>query len=150
MALTTSNIHKYTIRHANEAVGTEVDIPVYPTSVTPSHNLVSKSWNNMWGEFQDIPVNKKVKIIWAYDVLSEDNMLAFYINQIDAKIELYKTRFFIINFYFPGRGYVKGKFYLGTPTTFKSLGGGENGKPNFWSGEIHWIEVDGLRLNSPT
>ena len=39
-----------------------VEIPVYPTSITPSHNLVSKSWNDMNGVFKDIPVNSKLKV----------------------------------------------------------------------------------------
>ena len=69
-----SNVYKSTIRHANESDGAEVEIPVYPTSVVPSDNLVSKSWNNMYGVFKDIPVNLKVKVNWVFDCISEKDL----------------------------------------------------------------------------
>ena len=146
-----SNIEKYTIRHIKEDEGTEVEIPVYPTSVVPSDNLISKSWNNMYGEFIDIPVNLKVKINWIYDVIKSDDLNILYGELIRNKIIQYKSRFFVVNTYFPGVGFIKGTFYLGTPTNFKSLGGyNGKGKVGLYTGEIHWIEVDGIKLNSPT
>lgn len=128
-----------------------VEIPVYPSSVTPSDNLVSKSWNNMWGEFIDIPVNLKTKIIWKFDCISESDMNILYNTMIRNKIINQKSRFFTVNSYFPGVGYINGTFYLGTPTQFTSKDYyGPAGKINYWSGEIHWIETDGIRLNDPT
>lgn len=143
-----SNIHKYTIKHINDS-GDPQEIPCYPTSVTPSDNLVSKSWNNMWGEFIDIPVNLKTKIIWKFDVISEADMNTLYGSLIRNKITQYKNRFFYINSYFPGVGFIRGKYYLGTPTSFNSLYGIGDGSVKYFSGEIHWIEVDGNRLNNP-
>lgn len=146
-----SNIQKYTIKHSL-STGTDLEVPVkaYPTSVVASDNLVSKSWNNMYGEFKDIPVNLKTKIIWKFDAISEEN-LAVYTNLIRLKILQTKNRFFYINTFFPGVGYVYGLYYLGTPTTFTSLdSGGSKGDIKWFSGEIHWIEVDGVRLNDPT
>ena len=46
---------------------------------------------------------------------------------------------------------VSGTFYLGTPTNFSSKDWEtSNGKPNWFTCELHWIEVDGIKLNSPT
>lgn len=146
-----SNVKKYTIRHIEEEEGAEVEIPVYPTSTVPSDNLVSKSWNNMYGVFKDIPVNLKAKVNWIFDAISEDDLETLYGDMIRAKIVEYKSRFFVVNTHFPGVGFITGTFYLGTPTNFKSLGGqNNNGEVSWYSGEIHWIEVDGIQLNNPT
>lgn len=146
-----SSVKKYTIRHVKEAEGAEVEIPVYPTSIVPSDNLISKSWNNMNGVFKDIPVNLKVKVNWIFDAISEDDLEILYGQMIRSKIIQYKSRFFVVNTHFPGVGFIKGTFYLGTPTNFKSLAGyGDNGEVHWYSGEIHWIEVDGIKLNEPT
>lgn len=138
-----SNIEKYMIDG--------VEIPVYPTSISPSDNLVSKSWNDMYGVFKDIPVNLKAKVNWVFDCISDDDYKTLYGQMIREKIIRTKSRFFEINTYFPGVGFISGTFYLGTPTNFKSLSGEKNnGSVQNWSGELHWIEVDGIRLNSPT
>lgn len=145
-----SNIKKYTING--------VEIPVYPTSVVCSDNLVSKSWNNMYGEFVDIPVNLKTKVNWIFDIVpdSSNNELdtsgleVLYNQMIRQYIINNKSRFFELNTYFPGVGFISGTYYLGTPTTFTSKDAyGPNGKVSYWQVEIHWIEVDGIRLNSP-
>lgn len=128
-----------------------VEIPVYPTSVAPSHNLVSKSWNDMNGVFKDIPVNSKLKINWVFDFISENDLNTLWGSMIYNKIINTKSRFFDINTYFPGLGFIKGKFYLGTPVSFTSKDYyGPRGKVNIWQCELHWIEVDGIKLNSPT
>lgn len=145
-----TNIAKYTIKHVKDT-GDPVEIPVYPSSVVPSHNLISKSWNNMYGEFQDVPVNIKCKVNWVFDAISEDELEQLYRNLIYTKIETYKSRFFVINTFFPGLGFISGTFYLGTPTNFKSLGANSNdGSVKWFSLELHWIEVDGNRLLDPS
>lgn len=136
-----SNVQKYMINN--------VEIPVYPTSVAPSDNLISKSWNNMYGEFVDIPVNLKMKINWVFDCISETDLNTLYGTMIRNVILTSKSRFFTVNSYFPGVGYIIGTFYLGAPVSFTSLGSGVKGKPNYWKVEIHWIEVDGIKLNDP-
>lgn len=146
-----SNIRRYTIRHVKDAVDTEVEIPVYPTSIKCDTNIISKSWNNMYGEFQDIIVNSKLKVNWVYDYISEDDCFRLWRDFIYSKIQQYKSRFFVVNLYFAGLGYVTGTFYLGTPSSFSVVGGYRNdGSAGYYKGEIHWIEVDGIRLNSPT
>lgn len=138
-----SNIKKYMIDG--------VEIPVYPTSVVPSDNLVSKSWNDMYGVFKDIPVNLKTKVNWVFDVVSEKDLEILYGQMIRTKIINSKSRFFDINTFFPGVGFIRGTFYLGTPTTFTSKDWQtDNGTVNYWQVELHWIEVDGIKLNSPT
>lgn len=135
-----------------------VEIPVYPTSVVCSDNLISKSWNNMYGEFVDIPVNLKTKVNWIFDIVNDNSNNEFgngaldelYNNMIRQYIINNKSRFFEINTYFPGVGFISGTYYLGTPTTFTSKDTYDNsGKVNYWQVELHWIEVDGIRLNSP-
>ena len=86
-----SNVHKYTIKHVKDT-GAGVEIPVYPTSTVPSDNLVSKSWNNMYGVFKDIPVNLKTKVDWVFDAISEDDLKKLYGKMIRAKIEQYRRR----------------------------------------------------------
>jgi hypothetical protein len=145
-----SNIAKYTIKHVKDS-GNPVEIPVYPSSIVPSHNLISKSWNNMYGQFQDVPVNIKLKINWVFDAISESDLEQLYNNLIYNKILTYKSRFFEINTYFPGVGFISGTFYLGTPTNFKSLGTHSNdGSVKWFSLELHWIEVDGIKLLDPS
>ena len=137
-----SNVNKYMIDG--------VEIAVYPTSVAPSDNLVSKSWNDMYGVFKDIPVNLKAKGNWVFDVVSEDDLKVLYGQMIRNKILTTKSRFFNINTFFPGVGFIKGTFYLGTPTSFTSKDWQtSNGSVNYWQVELHWIEVDGIQLNNP-
>ena len=144
-----SNTNKYMING--------VEIPVYPTSVVCSDNLISKSWNNMYGEFVDIPVNLKAKVNWIFDIIPDRNngivssgLDVLYNSMIRQYIINNKSRFFEINTYFPGVGFISGTFYLGTPTTFTSKDTyGPSGKVNYWQVELHWIEVDGIKLNSP-
>ena len=136
-----SNIKKYTIDG--------IEIPVYPSSISPSHNLVSKSWNDMNGVFKDIPINSKLKINWIFDYITESDLETLW-GQIYNKITEKKSRFFEINTYFPGLGFVSGTFYLGTPTSFSSKDWGKSGVVNWFSCELHWIEVDGIKLNSIT
>lgn len=137
-----SDVHKYMIDG--------VEIPVYPTSVAPSDNLVSKSWNDMYGVFKDIPVNLKAKVNWVFDVVSEEDLEVLYGQMIRNKILTTKSRFFNINTFFPGVGFIKGTFYLGTPTSFTSKDWQtSNGSVNYWQVELHWIEVDGIQLNNP-
>lgn len=146
-----SEIRAYTIRHINDAEGTEEIIPVYPTGLKCDTNIISKSWNNMFGEFQDIIVNSKLKVSWIYDCISESECFSLWRDLIYKKILQYKSRYFVINTYCTGLGYVKGTFYLGTPSSFTVIGGYRNdGSAEFYKGELHWIEVDGIRLNSPT
>lgn len=137
-----SNTKKYTIDG--------VEIPVYPSSVVASDNLVSKSWNDMWGIFHDIPVNLKTKVNWVFDFVTKDELRVLYGQMIRAKIVDTGSRFFDINTDFPGVGFISGKFYIGAPVTFNSKGtGSNNGEVPLWQMEIHWIEVDGIKLNSP-
>lgn len=138
-----SNIREYRI-DGNE-------IPVYPSSVVPSHNLISKSWNDMNGVFKDVPVNSKLKVNWIFECISEEDLQRIWKEMIYDKIITTKSRFFTINTHFPGLGFVSGTFYLGTPSNFKSLDTQSNcGAVNYYSLELHWIEVDGIKLNSPT
>lgn len=139
----TSSIKKYTIDG--------VEIPCYPSSVAPSHNLVSKSWNDMYGVFRDIPVNSKLKINWVFEYISESDLERLWGSMIYNKLLSSKSRFFEINSHFPGLGFVKGTFYLGTPTSFTSKDWHTDcGAVNYYQCELHWIEVDGIALNSPT
>lgn len=127
-----------------------VEIPAYPTSVSPSHNLVSKSWNDMFGQFKDIPINSKLKINWVFDYITDEDLTILWRNMIYNKLINQKTRFFEINTAFPGLGFIKGTFYLGTPTNFQSKDWQSNsGRANWYQCELHWIEVDGIVLNSP-
>ena len=131
----------------------EIELPLnaYPTSIVPSHNLVSKSWNDMYGEFHDIPINSKFKVNWVWDVISKEDIHTIFGLRIMNKILNHKSRIFTITTYFPGLGFIEGDFYLGTPTQFSSLGGiNRVGSPKWFKMELHWIEVYGERLNSPT
>ena len=127
-----------------------VEIPVYPTSVEASDNLVSKSWNDMTATFNDIPVALKAKVNWIFEIVSSDDLKKLYGQMIRNKIVTTGSRFFEINTDFPGVGFISGKFYIGAPTSFTSVGAGYgNGKAPHWRVELHWIEVDGIKLNSP-
>lgn len=138
-----SNDQRYTID------GTE--LAAYPTSVSPSHNLVSKSWNDCNGVFHDIPVNSKLKVNWAWDVIDDASMQSIFGGIIMNRILNSRSRFFTINTYYPGLGWIASEFYLGTPTNFSSLGTHDNkGTIRYWKMELHWIETTGTVLNSPS
>lgn len=138
-----SSVYKYTIDG--------VEIPAYPSSVTPSHNLVSKSWNDMYGVFRDIPVNSKLKINWVFDMIQERDLNKLWGDMIYNKLIRTGSRFFEINTAFPGLGFIKGTFYLGTPTTFNSKDWqSTTGGASWYQCELHWIEVDGIVLNKPS
>lgn len=137
-----SNIEKYTING--------VEIPVYPSSLYCEEELISKSHNDMYATFHDIPIALKAKVNWIYDFVSSDELKELYGNMIRNQIIKSGSRFFELNTEYPGIGFISGKFYVGAPIRFTSKGTGYgNGKVPYWQLEIHWIEVDGIQLNSP-
>lgn len=140
MAHSTSNTRKYMIDG--------VELPVYPEKIVPSHNLVSRSWNNMYAQFIDTPVNLKYKVNWIFPCITKAQANAI-MSIINNKIENNKSRFFTINSAFPGHstGFVTMNAYLGTPTTFESLDWMTDcGDVNYYKVELHWIETDGVVL----
>ena len=144
--------YKYKISCGGDA-GYELPLRAFPTGIQLSSNLVSKSWNNMKGQFQDILVNHKLKFNWVFDAISTADLEAM-MSYIFSKIENIgnATRFFTLNGYFPGRGWLETLVYLGTPTNFSSIGPNEYqkyGQPGWWKCELHWIEVDGKVLLAP-
>lgn len=131
-------------------LGTLTELPAYPTSYESSDNLVSKSYDNMYGEFKDVPINIKLKTDWIFDCISDADLITLY-GMIRSNIISKKSRFFYINTYIFGLGFITMLAYLGAPVSFKTLGAGKDpGSINYWSGELHWIEVLGVRLNDPT
>ena len=138
-----SNIKKYTINGE--------EIPEYPVKIKPSDNLISKTWNDIYGTVRDLPIALKLKIPWIFDMISDADLTKLYGQMIRQKIIETNSRFFEINTRAPGIGWVKGTFYLGAPTNFESVyGGGDDGDIDWWSCELHWIEVDGIKLLDPT
>lgn len=117
----------------------------YPMSVEFSDNIISRSWNNFKGQFQDKLVNTKMKIKWNWDFLDDAALDDIY-GGIEAAIEANKSRTFYVRSYIPGRGYKEFIAYLGTPVTIKSKGTKSDGKPVGWSLSLDWIEVDGTVL----
>ena len=117
-----STVRKYTIKHVDDTAD-PVEIPWYPTSLGPTDNLVGNSWETMYGVFVDIPINLKAKVNWVYDCIEESKLLILYGQMIRAKIIQYKSRFFTINTYMTGVGFITGTFYLGASTGFDSLAG---------------------------
>lgn len=131
----------------------ELSPKAYPTSVQLSSNIVSRSWNNYKGQFQDVLVNHKLKFAWIFDFISTshlDSMLSYIFSKIENAGNA--TRFFYMTGYFPGRGWLETLVYLGTPLNINSIGPNEyqkNGQPGWWKCELHWIEVDGTVLLAP-
>jgi hypothetical protein len=138
----------FTIRHEQDTVDQE--IPVYPTKVTPSNNIISRSWNDFNGGFHDILINRKLKISWVFDVAAESKARDFLENTLYAKIEQYGSRRFVINSNILGVGWILSTFYLGTPDNIDSLGGYfGKGNVDVVKFELHWIETEGKRyINS--
>lgn len=163
-------VMRYTVRHIKDETG--IELPIYPTKVTGSSNLISRSFNNIYGTFLDLPIAEKLKINWIFDASCDyvskgtganagktyftDKVVALFSDYIRKKIYEYKSRFFEITSWCPGIGYVKMVAYLGTPTTFNSEGVYsseiKNNKGASTSFEIHWIEVgdENTKLNDPT
>lgn len=145
-----STVHKYGIYYTTGEVETFVELPAYPTSVIVSDNYVSKSWNDLNAVFKDKLINIKAKVVWQFEFIEDGELTSLY-QTIRSKIVSSKSRFFYINAYTPALGWTKFLAYLGAEVTFKSTSSFTNcGQVPLWSGEIHWIEVDGVILNTPS
>lgn len=137
-----TNVTKYTIDG--------VEIPIYPEKIVPSDNLVSRSWNNMYAQFIDIPVNLKYKVNWVFPVVSKEEMIQL-VGPLRNKILTQGSRFFTITTAYPGfNTFLEMDVYLGTPTNFQSLDWmgipGYKGGVNYYNLELHWIETKGQLL----
>lgn len=121
-----------------------VEIPVYPEKVVASDNLVSRSWNNMYAEFVDIPVNLKYKFNWIFPVMSKKDLIAI-LTPIRHKIMIEGSRTFRVITSYPGLdNFIEADVYLGTPTNFESLDyWSDRGDVHYWKLELHWIETKG-------
>lgn len=121
-----------------------VEIPVYPSQIVCNDNLVSRSWNNMYAQFVDIPVNLKYKVNWIFPVMSKQQSIAL-LTPLRNKILNQHSRFFTITTSYPGyEKFLEMEVYLGTPIDFSSLDWQTDcGDPNFWKYELHWIETKG-------
>ena len=124
------------------------ELPVYPEKIVPSHNLVSRSWNNMYAQFIDTPVNLKYKVNWVFPCITKADAEAI-MSRINAKLLNNHSREFTITTAFPGHGdsFVQMDAYLGTPTSFESLDWMTDcGDVNYYKVELHWIETKGTVL----
>lgn len=137
-------------------------LPVFlcPTAVKASSNIISRSYDDMNGDFQDWPLAHKVKLIWQFDATSDHHVYNSTTHQytrtpavtlisnlmngyIFPSIQKWKTRVFFISGWVHGYGDRWGVFYLGTPTNFQSEGV-RAGSTNYAANakfELHWIEV---------
>lgn len=134
-----TDIRKYTIDG--------VELVKYPEKIVPSDNLVSRSWNNMFAEFVDIPVNLKYKVNWVFPAMTRQEAVQI-LTPIRNKILTQHSRFFTITTAYPGfEQFIEMEAYLGTPTNFESLDWETDcGDVNWYKLELHWIEVKGQRL----
>ena len=125
-------------------------LPVYPEKIVASHNLVSRSWNNMYAQFIDTPVNLKYKVNWIFPCITKADAETI-MGIINAKLLSQHSREFLITTAFPGHGnnFIRMNAYLGTPTTFESLDWMTDcGDVNYYKVELHWIETQGTVLIS--
>lgn len=122
-------------------------LTVNPTGVSASHNVVSISYNNIKGHFNDIPLAQKMKIIWKFDAATNFTELENIMAKVKNNLLAHGTRYYFIKTWCPGFGWVQGWFYLGTPTNFDTegvlgkatgLNAGQPASPKF---EMHWIEA---------
>ena len=144
----TNTIYLGDLDPLNNASRNGQKVEAYPSKIVPSDNLVSRSWNNMYAQFIDKPVNLKLKVNWIFDVVSKkaaEIIMTFIRNQIINN----HTREFIITTAFPGYGdsFIEMQAYLGTPTNFESLDWMTDcGDVNYYKLELHWIETKGRVL----
>ena len=129
-----SNIKKYTIRHAKEAEGTQVEIPIYPTYIHGSSGFISKTAYSNEAIFK-----LGDEVTWVFEDISRDDLKELYSQIIEEKIDKYKSTSFVINTDLPGKGFITGKFKLDMPIQFKQS---NNGEVKLYRCELHWIEVD--------
>jgi len=132
------------IRHYNG--DTNVPLPEYPSSYSSDDNFTSVSFNDISGTFHDKLVCYKKKFIWKFDAISGVDLNRMYYGPdgIIGQIKKYKSRIFGISSNLMGMP--SGLYYLGTPSSFNFIG--QSGDIRWYTGELHWIEVDGVKLNS--
>ena len=127
----------------------------FPSSFKSSNNITGVSYRNYKAHFVDNIVNMSKKITWNREIMSDEE-LQFIMEYIEEKIQV-KTdhgcsRFFYVNTYVTGRGWMWGKFYLAATTEFEAIensGVIVNGDLSIYvKGNITWIEKDGIDLNS--
>ena len=130
-----------------------ISIPQYPTGFSSDDNFTSVSFNTIDGTFNDMLICYKKKFTWKFDAISEDSLNTMYYGTagIIGKIKEYKTRFFNITSNSTIPGMPSGLYYLGTPSSFQFIGqaGTGNNVTRQYSGELHWIQVYGTKLNQP-
>lgn len=124
--------------------GPSIPLPQYPTGYSNDDNFISLSFNTINGTFRDKLIALKKKIIWKFDAISETDLEAMYYDGILQTITDNKNRFFYIET--DSKIMKTGLYYLGTPSQFSWLG--ESGGISWYTGELHWIEVDGQKLNN--
>ena len=135
-----SNINKYMID--------DFELPIYPSNVTCQHNLVSKAWNDAWGEFHSVPINSKANITWKFSCLENDVLEQIH-SYVMNKIKTSKKNEFMVNAFLSGEGWVKGKCYLGFPIKAPGYGASNDGKVPYAQYELYWTEIKGTVINQP-
>lgn len=136
----------------NKIVGNITYLDDYPGAVTCGHNVVSRSWNNAYGVFQDILIADKVKVNWKFEAGKAAEISQFFYSKIASVIHSTGSRFFTINTWAPGYGWIQADCYLGTPTQFETEGVGAAGEAASISYELHWIEIgdDTTKITRPS
>lgn len=131
------------------------ELVVNPTGVSMSQNIVSLSWNEINGHFNDIPMANKAKIVWRFEAAENFSEVENIMSKVYYNLKTYGTRFYKIKTWLPGLGWQYGYFYLGTPLNIDSEGvrpkeagvsAGTAAIPKF---EMHWIEIGDSTTDLP-
>lgn len=107
--------------------------------------VISRSWDDINGVFQDHLIRIRKQINWVYRALSKDLLNDFYNKMIMSKIISSKSRFFNITTDFPGYDSLTLNCYLGTPVEFKTVYSNKTGI-KYYEFTLTWTEVEGTDL----
>lgn len=127
-----------------------------PTGFKTTSNVTGVSYRNFKGHFADNIVNKAITVIWDRSLMSNKELESIN-DYLETKIETPDkngicSRFFYVNTYVHGRGWMWGKMYLEATTEFESIEGSGfyDGNELYYlaKGSFKFIEVDGIDLNS--
>lgn len=109
--------------------------------------VISRSWDDIDGKFQDHLIRNRKQIQWTYKALNKNLLIDFYHNVIMKHIVESGERTFSITTDFPGYASpLTTTCYLGTPIEFKPVLSQNSTGVYLWSFTLIWTETVGIDL----
>jgi len=111
-------------------------------------NLITKFYDDASGIARGVPVRRRLQVKWDYVYSIKAEFDALY-DLIYGNIVNTKSMFHLVTGEFPGEGYKQIVAYLGNQSNTQAISGSA-GYIQAYKMTLHWIEKEGVLINSPT